>query len=51
MAYGDFKDLAKIAVSYKFLRDRIFNIAKNHKYDGYQRSFASMVYRFFDTNL
>ena len=25
-----------------------FNIAKNPKYDGYQRGLASMVYKFFD---
>ena len=48
MAYGDFKDLAKITASDKVLRDKVFNIAKNHKYDGYQRGLASMVYKFFD---
>ena len=26
----------------------MFNIAKNPKYDGYQRGLASMVYKFFD---
>ena len=26
----------------------MFNIAKNHKYHGYQRGLASMVYTFFD---
>ena len=26
----------------------MFNIAKNPKYDGYQRELASMVYKFFD---
>ena len=30
------------------LRDKAFNIAKNLKYDGYQRGLASMVYKFFD---
>ena len=29
----------------KFLRDKAFNIAKNSKYDGYQRNLASMVYK------
>ena len=29
-------------------RDRAFNIAKNTKYDGYQRVFATVVYKFFD---
>ena len=32
----------------KVLRDKAFNIAKNLKYDGYQRSLASMIYTFFD---
>ena len=31
------------------MSNRTFNIAKNTKYDGYQRSIGSMVYRFFDT--
>ena len=44
----DFKDLARIIVSDKFLRDKAFNIAKNLKYDGYQRELASMVYKFFN---
>ena len=30
------------------LLDKTFNIAKNPNYDGYQRSLASMVYKFFD---
>ena len=47
MAYGVFKDLAKRTASDKVLR-KAFNIAKNPKYDGYQRGFASMVYKFFD---
>ena len=29
MAYGDFKDLPRRAPSYKVLRDKAFNIAKN----------------------
>ena len=48
MVYGDFKYLARRTASAKVLRDKTFNIAKNHKYDGYQRGLASMVYRFFD---
>ena len=32
----------------KILRNRAFNIAKDQKYDGYQRGLASMVYKFFD---
>ena len=48
MAYGDFKDLKRRTFSDKILRDKAFNIAKNPKYDGYQRGLASMVYNFFD---
>ena len=47
MAYGDFKDLARRAASDKVLRDKAFNIAKDSKYDGYQRGLASMVYKLF----
>ena len=46
MAYGDFKDLARRTASDKVLRDKAFNIAKNPKYDEYQRGLASMVYKF-----
>ena len=48
MAYGYFKDLAKVTAADKVLRDKAFNITKNPKYDGYQRGLASMVYKFFD---
>ena len=48
VAYGDFKDLKRRTASDKILRDKAFNIAKNPKYDGYQRGLASMVYKFFD---
>ena len=47
MAYRDFKDLAKRAASDKYLRNKAFKIAKNRKYDGYQRGLVSMVYKFF----
>ena len=47
VAYGDFKDLAKITAGDKFLRNTAFNIAKDRKYDAYQRGIASMVYNFF----
>ena len=49
MAYGKSKYLAKITQSDKVLRDKAFKMAKDPKYDGYQRGLASMVYRFFDT--
>ena len=48
MAYGDFKDLARRTADDKVLGDKAFNIAKDPKYDGYQRGVASMVYKFFD---
>ena len=48
MAYGDFKDLNKRTVSDEMVPDRSFNIAKILKHDGYQRGFASMVYKSFD---
>ena len=48
MAQGDFKDLKRRTASDKVLRDKAFNIAKNPKYDRYQRGLPSMVYKFFD---
>ena len=45
MTYGDFKDLARTAAD-KVLRDKAFNIAKDSKYDGYERGLASMVLNF-----
>ena len=45
MAYGDFKDLTRRTASDKILRDKAFDIAKNSKYDQYQRGFALMVYK------
>ena len=48
MAYEDFTDLARRTASDKVLRDKAFNIAKNPKYDWYQRGLASIIYKFFD---
>ena len=48
MTYGDFKDIKRRTVSDKVLRDKVFNIAKNTKNDGYQRGLASMVCNVFD---
>ena len=48
MAYGKPKDLVKRTQSDKVLRDKAFKIASDLKYDGYQRSLSSMVYKFFD---
>ena len=48
MTYRDFEDLARRTASETVLRDKAFNIAKNPKYDGYERGLASAVYKFFD---
>ena len=42
------KILKKRTAADKVLRDKAFNIAKNPKYDAYQRGLASMVYKIFD---
>ena len=41
MAYGDLKGLVRRTAADKVLRDKAFNIAKDPKYDGCQRGFAS----------
>ena len=46
MPYGDFKDLIRRTASGKVLRDKAFNIGKNHKFDGCQRGLVSTVYNF-----
>ena len=48
MAYGYFKNVAKRTAADKVLRGKAFNVAKDPKYDRYQRGLASMVYKFFD---
>ena len=50
-AYSDSKNLTKRTIVDKILRDKAFNIAKDKKYDGYQRGLASMVYKFFDSKV
>ena len=47
-AYLDSKDLTKRTVADKIFENKAFNIAKDPKYDGYQRGLASMVFNFFD---
>ena len=39
-------DVLKIELEEQLLHDKAFNIAKNPKYDGYQRGLFSMVYNF-----
>ena len=48
MAYRDFKDLNRRTAADKVLRDKALYIAKDPKYDRYQRGIASSVYNFFD---
>ena len=48
IAYGDFKDLKKRTIADKVLRDKVFKISSDEKYDGYQRGLASVVYKCFD---
>ena len=48
IAYGDFNDLTRRNASDKILHDKVFNISKNPKYDGYQCGIVSMIYKFFD---
>ena len=47
-AYSDSKSLPKKTISGKILKDRPDEIAINCKFDGYQRVFANIVYRFLD---
>ena len=42
-----FENLGKRTAADKVLRDKVFNIARNSKYDGCQRALASLVYKFF----
>ena len=48
MTYRDFNDLSRGTTCDKVLREKAFNIAKNLKYDGYQRGIASSVYECFN---
>ena len=50
-AYSDSKDLTKRTIADKNLKNRAFGIAKDPRYDGYQRGLASMVCKFFDSKV
>ena len=50
-ACSNSKNLTKRTIADKILRDKAFNIAKDAKYDGYQRGLASMGYKFFDSKV
>ena len=47
IAYGDFKDLARRTAADKVLRDKAFNIAKDPRYDRYQKGLALLIHNFF----
>ena len=47
-AYSDSKDLTKRTIADKILKNKAFDIAKDPKYNGYQRGLASMFYKFFE---
>ena len=46
--YEDFKDLNRRIAADKVFPYKAFNIAKNPKYDAFQRGFRSMDYKFWD---
>ena len=48
MAYGYFKDLARRTDSDKILFDKVFNIGKYLRYNGYHRGLGLMVYKLID---
>ena len=50
-AYGNYKDAENRLISDQKLRNSAYDIVSNPKYDGYQRGLASMVYKFFDSNV
>ena len=45
---SDWNSIIGRTASYKVLKDKAFNIAKNPKYDECQRSLTSIVYKFCD---
>ena len=48
MTYWDVTDLPRRTTADEILRGKAVNIAKNPKYDGYQRGSSSMVKYFFN---
>ena len=45
--YSDSIDLPKGTISDKIMKDRVYEIVRNSRYDEYQRALANMVYKFF----
>ena len=50
-AYTKYKDVENRLISNQKLKNSAYDIASNPKYDGYQRSLASMVYKSFDSKV
>lgn len=50
MSYKNFRNLPRSTAFETMSHEETFNIAIDPKYDRYHRSFASIVYKFFDTN-
>ena len=50
-AYAEYKDVENRLISDQKLRNSVYDVASNPKYDGYQRGLASMVYKFFDSKV
>ena len=48
MVLEDLKDLPRSTDSRKVLCKKAFDTVKNQKYDGHQRTLASLVHEFFD---
>ena len=47
-AYSESKDIEKRIISDMILKNRVYEIARAREFDGYQRTFTSMVYKIFD---
>ena len=50
-AYTKYKDIENRLISDQKLKNSAYDIARNPKYDGYQRGLASMVYKFFGSKV
>ena len=50
-AYAKYKDVENRLISDQTLRNSVYEIASNPKYDGYHKGLASMVYKFFDSKV
>ena len=48
MVFGDFKDFSRMTAPHKLSSGKAFNMAKNPRFNSYQRELASMIYQLFD---